>query len=554
VNRLRPAGAGRLAAGVAGAAAAIAALTLLSRVVGFGRWLVFSGTVGSSCVGSAYASANLVPNVLFEVVAGGALAASVVPVLSAAIVRGDTAAASRTASALLTWTVLVLTPVTLLVAALAGPITSVLLRADQCPGQGASATRMLVAFAPQIVLYGVGIVLTGVLQAHRRFIGPALAPLASSVVVIGVYLLFAVTTHRPSGPAAAAWLPDRAGELLLALGTTAGVVVLSLPLLVPAYRAGVRLRPTLRFDPGVASHARRLAAAGLAGLVAQQLLVLVTVRLANASGGTGALNVYQYVQAVYLLPYAVLAVPLATAAFPTLSGQVAAGEGEGYSRTLTRSTRVVVLVAVAGASVLAAAAPAVGRLFAVLDAGGAALTALPLALTAFAPGLVGFALIAHLGRALFAAGRATFAARATVAGWLVAVVASLVLVPALAGTGDGAATATLFGLGLASSLGMTVAGGLLLLGAARTEVAGTSARPQLEGSLPVLARVLAVALVGAAVGRLTTDRVMLDGALGAVGSGVLGSVATAAVLAAGLWVTDRDDLRGLLRRGEVTRG
>ncbi len=43
---------------------------------------------------------------------------------------------------------------------------------DQCPGQGASAARMLVAFAPQIVLYGVGIVLTGVLQAHRRFIGP----------------------------------------------------------------------------------------------------------------------------------------------------------------------------------------------------------------------------------------------------------------------------------------------------------------------------------------------------------------------------------------------
>lgn len=554
MSRVRLTGPGHLAAGVAGAAAAIAVLTLLSRVVGFGRWLVFSGTVGSSCIGSAYASANLVPNVLFEVVAGGALAASVVPVLSAAIVRGDSAAAGRTASALLTWTVLVLAPVSLLVAALAGPVTALLLRADQCPGQSASAARMLVAFAPQIVLYGVGIVLTGVLQAHRRFIGPALAPLASSLVVIGVYLLFAATTHRPRGAASATWLPSRGAELLLALGTTAGVVVLSLPLLVPVHRAGVRLRPTLRFDAGVAGQARRLAAAGLAGLLAQQLLVLVTVRLSNASGGAGALNVYQYVQAVYLLPYAVLAVPLATAAFPTLSGQVAAGDGEGYARTLTRSTRVVVLAAVSGAAVLVAAAPAVGRLFAALDAGGAALSALPLALTAFAPGLVGFALLAHLGRALFAAGRAAYAGRVTVAGWLVAVVASLVLVPVLAGTGGHAADRTLLGLGLASSSGMTVAGALLLVGAAGTRVAGTAVRGHLGGSLPVLGRVVAVAVVGALAGRLATDRVSVEGAVGALVAGVLGSAVVVGVLGVGLWVTDRDDLRRLLRRGTRAGG
>jgi putative peptidoglycan lipid II flippase len=545
--------AGRLAAGVAGAAAVIAVLTLLARVVGFGRWLVFSGTVGSSCVGSAYASANLVPNVLFEVVAGGALAASVVPVLSAASVRGDSESASRTASALLTWTVLVLTPVALLVALLAGPITAVLLRADQCPGQAASAARMLVAFAPQVVLYGVGIVLTGVLQARRRFVGPALAPLASSVVVIGVYLLFAALTRRPGGAAAASWLPDRGGETLLALGTTLGVVVLSLPLLVPAHRAGVRLRPTLRFEPGVAAHARRLAFAGLAGLLAQQLLVLVTVRLSNASGGAGTLNVYQYVQAVYLLPYAVLAVPLATAAFPTLSSQAAEQAGEAYARTLTRSTRLVVLVAVAGAAVLAACAPAVGALFAALDAGGAALGALPVALTAFAPGLVGFALIAHLGRALFAAGRARFAARATVAGWLVAVLGSLVLVPLLTDSSTRAATRTLVGLGVASSAGMTVAGVLLLVGAARTTVAGTRVGAQLSGSLPVLARVLVVAALATVVGRLATDRVSAGGVGTALVAGVLGSVVTAVALGAGLWITDRDDLRGLLRRGAVTR-
>ncbi len=539
--------AARLAGGLAGVAAGIALITLLARVVGFGRWLAFSGTVGSSCVGSAYASANQVPNVLFEVVAGGALAASVVPVLSAALVRGDRAAADRTASALLTWTVLVLTPLALVLALVAGPVTRLLLGPGGCPGQGAAAARMLVAFAPQVVLYGVGIVLTGVLQAHRRFLGPALAPLVSSVVVIGVYAAFAAVTNRPEGTGAADWLPDRGAEALLALGTTAGVLVLSLPLLVPARRAGIRLRPTLRFDTGVAGRVRALALAGLAGLVAQQVLVLVTVRLANVAGGPGTINVYTYVQAVYLLPYAVLAVPLATAAFPTLAAQAAAGEGPAFAGTLARSTRLVVLVALAGVAVLGATAPAVGRLFLALDAGGAALTALPTALTAFAPGLVGFALIAHLGRALFAAHRAAWAARATVAGWLVAVGASVALVPLLTGSGD-PAQRTLLALGVASSVGMTLAGGALLVGAAGTSVGGLRVGDRLAASLPVLGRCLLVAAVALVAGRLVVDRVTWPGVGGALGSGVVGSVATLAVLLAGFALADRDDLRALVRR------
>jgi hypothetical protein len=82
----------------------------------------------------------------------------------------------------------------------------------------------------------------------------------------------------------------------------------------------------------------------------------------------------------------------------------------------------------------------------------------------------------------------------------------------------------------------------------------TAVGPLLAGSRAVLTRVLAVALAAAVLGRLATDRVTLDGALGAVLSGVLGSGVTAAVLGVALWLTDRDDLRGLLHRGDVTRG
>ncbi|WP_460446804.1 murein biosynthesis integral membrane protein MurJ, partial [Angustibacter aerolatus] len=535
-------------AGLAGAATLVAALTLLSRVVGVGRWGVQAATVGNQCVGSAYAAANAVPNVLYEVVAGGALAGAVVPLLAGAIGRGDREQVSRTASALLGWALAVLVPVAVLLAALSGPLSRALVPAG-CEAARGATSLLLLTFAPQVLLYGVSVVLTGVLQAHHRFTWPALAPLLSSAVVVAVYVLYAVvsgsTARHPDG-----WLPGDGALLLLGLGTTLGVVALSLPLLVPASRAGVRLRPTLRFDDGVGRRALGLAGAGLAGLVAQQLVVALTLWLTRRWGGTGAFNAYQYAQAVYLLPYAVLAVPLATAAFPRLADRHAAGDVDGYRSVLTRSTRVVLVAGCTGAAVLVAVAPAVGTFFSAISAGGAgpALSALPVALTAFAPGLLGFALIAHLGRALFAAGAARWAARSTVAGWLLAAVLSVALVPALAGSGSGS-RGTLLGLGLASSAGMTLAGGLLLLGAARTTVAGRPVR------LPGVPRVALVAvlnaLVAAAVGRFVADAVGGPG----VGRSLLAAVLAAAccllVLGAGLLVADRPDVDAVLRRGRM---
>src|SRR3712207_5430007 len=135
-------------------------------------------------------SSDLVPNIVFEVVAGGALASLVVPMLAGGIATGDREQVRRTASALLGWTLLVLTPLAVLVAVLAEPIARLLLGGG-AEAQVDVAARLLVVFAPQVVLYGIGIVLTGVLQAHRRFAGPALAPLLSSVVVAAAYLLFA---------------------------------------------------------------------------------------------------------------------------------------------------------------------------------------------------------------------------------------------------------------------------------------------------------------------------------------------------------------------------
>src|SRR5450759_1670521 len=102
--------------GVFAAAGLIAVVTLAARVFGFGRWLVFSQSVGATCVGSVYQAANQLPNVIFEVAAGGVLAAVVVPIIAGQLARPDgrtgesPAEAAQTASAMLTWTLAVLVP------------------------------------------------------------------------------------------------------------------------------------------------------------------------------------------------------------------------------------------------------------------------------------------------------------------------------------------------------------------------------------------------------------------------------------------------------------
>src|SRR6185312_13904422 len=274
--------------GIGRAALLIGAITMLARVIGFGRQVVFAHTVQASCLGTAYTTANMVPNIVYDIVAGGALTAVVVPVL-AGPARSDPEQVRRTSAALLTWAVVLLVPVSLVVAVIAEPLVSVLLGGTPgCPRADmvTLGARMLVVFAPQILLYGLAVVLYGILQAHRKFVAPALAPVLASLVVIGAYFWFGVVGSgyqdmtRPVP--APAWI-------VLAVGTTAGVAALVATPLIPVARLHLRLRPRLRFPPGIGVRVRSLAAAGVATLIAQDASVAVVIVLANSRGGSGAL-------------------------------------------------------------------------------------------------------------------------------------------------------------------------------------------------------------------------------------------------------------------------
>ncbi len=492
------------ARGLLGAAAGIALVTIAARVVGFGRTAVLSRTLGTSCVGDVYSAVNAVPNVVFEVVAGGALASVVVPVLAGAVATGDRDRASRTASALLSWTVVVLLPVVLVGILVAPLVVRALLGGDPACAQAVdTGTRMLVVFLPQVLLYGIAVVLTGVLQAHRRFLGPALAPLLSSVVVIGAYLLYAARGRVED----VAEL-SRTQELVLSIGTTLGVAVLALSLVVPLRRCGLHLRPSLSFPPGVAATARRLAGSGVAGLAAQQVALVVALRLA-LDGAPGSVVVFGVATALFLLPWAVLAVPVATSAFPGLSASASAGEQEQYAALAGRSLRLVLLAMTAAAAVLAAVAAPVARLLVEGAPGVESSDVLARSVLSFAPGLVGYGLLALLGRALYARGDGRTPGAATVAGWLSVAAADLLLVRALPGVDR------VVLLGVGNTVGVTVAGLLLLLGLRR------AAPTALVGA----GRTAAAGAAGALLGLGAASRVPLpDG-------GVLVDLATAAGLA-----------------------
>ena len=542
--------------GVLGAAGGVAGLTLASRALGFLRWVVQASTVGAGTVAGAYATANQVPNVLYEVVVGGALAATVVPLLAPATSAGRRRQAQETASGLLGVVLLVLLPLGAGLALLADPVARlfpVSQGADAATQVGlvASFLRM---FALQVPLYGVGVVLTGVLQAHRRFTWPALTPVLSSLVVMATYGVYGAMAHGSQTPGPAALR-------VLGWGTTAGVAALSLPLVWPVTRLGIRLRPVPRLDRAVAGRALRLGGAGVVTLVAQQVSVLVVLALARWGGSTGTVAVYQYTQAVYVLPYAVLAVPVATVLYPRLAaafgspagrdttGSAGAGDtgdaddtGDAGSRgggpggpresvgpgapgggpapspgardLAARSTGAVTAVAVAGAGALLAVSAGAERLFSLL----ADVTGMGAALVAMAPGLVGYALVYQVTRVLFAMDRSTGAAAVTAVGWLVVAGGSWAGVGALSDGGDGAAT--LLGVGLGQSTGMVVAGAGLLAVLARA-LGGGVLGPSL--------RALAVgAPVAAAVGWSVCWLTHALGSGPGAGSALLGAGAAAA--------------------------
>ena len=484
-----------------GAALVIGVITLFSRLAGFARWLVFARTVGSGCLGDAYTTANQLPNVVFELVAGGMLAATMVPLVAGAVRRGDTAALQATAGALLGWVLVLLLPAAVLAAAVSGWYADVMMRRHPgCGTQTVGLTRtFLIFFAPQIILYGLAVWASSLLAAYHRFAAAAAAPLASTAVVIVSYGAFAVVAGRAADRAPgdlAAHIPT-SGLLVLAGGTTLGVVVLALTVLVPvrgALRdANIAIRPSLRFPDGLGRVARRLALAGIAGLASQQVAMLAFTWIANREGESGTVTLFSWAFAVFSVPFAVLLAPIATSAFPRVAAAVddrSTGSEQSTSTDLRRlvdtGLRTSLLAAGAGAALLVGTSTPVAAMFTrVAPAGPRA--ALAAALVAIAPGLLGYGVLTLCTRIFAAQRRSSMIAVTNAAGWLSAVVVAVVL------AARAQPDRVVVGLAGGLSAGLLVGGVVALVAAA--------AGPRSIGlAVAGLVRALVVGVVGAGAG------------------------------------------------------
>jgi putative peptidoglycan lipid II flippase len=523
------------AAGIARGAVVLVVLTILSRIFGLLRTLAFSQTVGATCLGTAFVTANQVPNLVYELVLGGALSSVMVPVLARSAARSTADPAEKAhvrqiASALLTWTALILVPITLAIVLAADPIATALNPVNhsaQCVhSQVVSMTAdMLRVFAPQAILYGLSVVLFGLLQAYRRFAAYALSPLVASLVAIASYIVFV-----PLGKGVPLGRLSLAAQLVLSVGATLAISMLVLVALIPTWRLRLRLRPALRLPGGVARRAGGLAIVGLAEIIASEISAVVIIELANGRGSTGALVIYNYANQVFSTMNAVLALSIVLSAFPVL----AASGGEVFDRTAAGSTRAVVLVTCLGmAFVAAVAVPAAHVLAQQPDQ----VSQLIQAFVLFAPGLVGMGVIANLSRVMLAMGRLVIAAVAVAGSWILVIVAQLILIQfvhAAAVVGVLAAGVSVGQIGAAIPLVLItrrIRGKAAIEGAGRALGAGVTAA-------------VAAAVAGVAVSLvLPRSHKLLD-----AGDAVIAVVCAAAVFGVVAFRLDGSDMRTLVVR------
>ncbi|AWG04570.1 murein biosynthesis integral membrane protein MurJ [Trueperella pyogenes] len=512
---------------LASAAGLVAGLTLLSRVFGLVRKLAQSWALSDSPIATAYDTANTVPNVLFEVAAGGALAGAVIPILSRFLKVGDKRLAAQAAGALMTWILSVGMALALVVSVAASPIISVLL-ADAAPEMRNLAALLLRIFAAQIPLYGLSVVATGILHSHGHFFWPALSPLLSSVSVSAMFLWYSTWVEPFADPAAL----TLAEVALLGGGTTLGVVLFAIPQLLIASRF-VRLRPTFTFPPGVGALTLRLGAAGLATLAAQQVAIIAIMIVANSAGDVGTYAAFNYAYAIFMVPYAVLAVPIATVTFPRIS----AATGQARTHVVAQSTRLVLAMGMVSAALLIVlASPAkivleVGRDIAGLEA----------AMQAMAIGSVGMSLLYHGVRVLYGCGQARRVIAANSFGWGT-VVGGLVVSTLLGISGR---ISTLMAVGISISVGLSVGAVAVLVMMFR------SLGPQSVAGIVRTGVTLLPVLVAAGLAARFLVGWILDAGgstiLAAIGAAVVGGVVVIGAAGAALYAADRQAFASLSR-------
>jgi putative peptidoglycan lipid II flippase len=371
--------------------------TALSRITGFLRVAAIAYALGGGVVAGVDSYASQTPAMLYELLLGGVLTATLVPLFVRHYEQHDDDATS----AIFTVSAVALLAVTVIGVAIAPWIVDLYtLRvsgADRA-AQQELATALLRLFMPLIFFYGMVALASALLNARRRFAAAALAPILNNVVVIAMFLALPRIADEPLTIDNVR--DDTPLVLLLGLGTTAGIAAVALALAPAVVRAGARMRFLFDVRHAAVTTMARLSGWTVGYVIANQVALWVVLVLANGVGGGPFLYLSAY--AFFQLPHGLLAVSLMTTIAPEMASAAGRGDLAALRERLSFGLRLTVLVVLPSAAVFIGLARPI--VVALLERGaftGAESAVVAETIVAFAVGLVPFSIYLFALRAFY---------------------------------------------------------------------------------------------------------------------------------------------------------
>jgi putative peptidoglycan lipid II flippase len=373
------------ATGLARAGLIVSGAFLISRVLGWVRLVVIADTFGASADIDAFFAAFRLPDLIFQLVAAGALSSALIPVVSGLLARDEAVRAWRVVS---TVTTLMLVALGVLAAILF--VIAPLVMPAITPGFGPAQLDRTVGLTRIMLLspifLSMGAVATSALNAGGRFAASAIAPIVYNLAII----------------AAALTLAPSLGVTGLAIGVVGGSVGHLAVQLRPLARLGFRYEPRIEWDDPHARQALLLMVPRAFGLGAGQVTFIVVTALASTLG-TGAVSDFNYAFTLLQIPIGVIGVPLGIVLLPSLSRAAGIGREAEFADLLTKAIRLLLYVMIPIAGLVAVLRrPFIDILFGGGKIGDADLDVIATTLLWFLTGLAAHALIAVLARAFYA--------------------------------------------------------------------------------------------------------------------------------------------------------
>jgi putative peptidoglycan lipid II flippase len=380
-----------------GASAIMAVGTLFSRLSGFVRAALLAAAIGSAARADVFNVANTIPNMLYILLAGGVFNAVLVPQLVRANKHDEDGGDAYT-QRIITLAAVFLGVVTVLLV-LGAPLLIHFYFQGHPADQTASAVDFARYCLPQVFFYGMFVLVGQVLNARGSF-GPMMwAPIMNNVVSVAVLVAYIV--HF--GTSAAGGY-SHAEELLLGLGSTAGIALQFL-ILVPYLRlAGVRFRPRFDFRNAGLGQTLTLGVWTVLFVVVNQLAYTVVTRLATKGSGDHGTGFTTYSNSFLLtqVPHSIITVSLATAVLPTLSARVVALDPRGFAYGVARTLRSSIAIVLPFAALLPVLSTDLGHVLFGFGASAGEFTSYGPTIAVFGPGLVFFTLQYVLLRGFYA--------------------------------------------------------------------------------------------------------------------------------------------------------